>query len=88
MSRYLSRYLHGLSCKYSAGRFPLLSAINDVIKRALQKASLPLVLEPFGLNRGDGLHLDSKIVFLFSGVRSLVWNCIFIDTFDRVTTFE
>ena len=27
-----SRGLHGLSCKYSAGRFPRHSAINDVVK--------------------------------------------------------
>ena len=35
--------LHGLSCKYSAGCFPRHSDINDVIKRALQKAGLPSV---------------------------------------------
>ena len=35
-----SRGLHGLSCKYSAGRFPRHSAMNDVIKRALQNTSL------------------------------------------------
>ena len=29
--------MHGLSSKYSAGRFPRHSAMNDVIKRALQK---------------------------------------------------
>ena len=32
-----SRGLHGLSCRYSAGRFPRHSAMNDVVKRALQK---------------------------------------------------
>ena len=36
--------LHGLSCKYSAGRFPRYSALNDVIKRALQKTGLLSVL--------------------------------------------
>ena len=45
--------LHGLSCRYSAGRFPRHSAMNDVVKRALQKAGLPSVLEPPGLDRGD-----------------------------------
>ena len=45
-----SRGLHGLSCRYSAGRFPRHSAINDVVKRALQKAGLPSVLEPPGLD--------------------------------------
>ena len=42
------RGLHGLSCKYSAGRFPRHSAMNDVIMRALQQAGLPSVLEPPG----------------------------------------
>ena len=38
-----SRGLHGLSCKYSAGRFPRHSAMKDVVKRALQKAGQPSV---------------------------------------------
>ena len=42
-----------LSCKYSARRFLRHSTMNDVIKRALQKAGLPSVLEPPGLDRGD-----------------------------------
>ena len=40
--------LHGLSCRYSAGRHPRHSAMNDVVKRALLKAGLPSVLEPPG----------------------------------------
>ena len=63
-----SRGLHGLSCKYSAGRFPRHSAMNDVIKRALQKAGLPSVFEPPGLDRGDGSHPDGITVFPLSGV--------------------
>ena len=34
-----SRDLHGVSCKYSAGRFPRHSAVNDVVNRALQKTT-------------------------------------------------
>ena len=63
-----SRGLHGLSCKYSAGRFPRHSAMNDVIKRALQKAGLPSVLEPPGLDRGDGSRPDGITVFPLVGV--------------------
>ena len=44
--RMNGRGLHGLPCKYSAVRFPRHSAMNDVVKRALQKAGLPSVLEP------------------------------------------
>ena len=46
--------------------------MNDVIKRALRKAGLPLVLESAGLDRGDGSSPDGITVFLFSGCRSLV----------------
>ena len=63
-----SRGLHDLSCKYSAGRFPRYSAMNEVIKRALQNACLPSVLEPPVLDRGDGLCPDGIKVFPFSGV--------------------
>ena len=76
--------LHGLSCKYSAGRFPRHSAMNDVIKRALQKAGLPSVLEPPGLDRGDGSRPDGITVFPFSGGRSLIWDCTCVDTFAGV----
>ena len=55
--------------------------MNDVVTRALQKAGLPLVLEPPGLDRGDGSRLDGKTVFPFSGGRSLVWDCTCVDTF-------
>ena len=55
--------------------------MNDVIKRALQKAGLPSVLEPPGLDRGDGSRPDGITVFPFSGRRSLVWDCTCVDTF-------
>ena len=77
-------YLHGLSCKNSAGRFPSHSAMNDVVKRALQKAGLPSVLEPPGLDRGDGSRPDGITVFPFSGGKSWVWDCTCVDTFARV----
>ena len=38
----------------------------DVIKRALRKAGLPSVLEPPGLDRGDGSPPDGITVFPFS----------------------
>ena len=75
--------LHGLS-SYNAGRFPRHSAMNDVVKRALQKAGLPSVLEPPGLDRGDGSHPDSITVFSFSGGRNLVWDCTCVYTFAGV----
>ena len=49
---------HPLSCRYSAGRFPRHAELNEVIRRALQRAGLPSVLEPPGSNRGDCRRLD------------------------------
>ena len=51
----VERYgLHPLSCRFSAGRLPRHSALNDIIKRALSSAGFNAVLEPVGLDRGDG----------------------------------
>ena len=55
--------------------------MNDVIKRALQKAGLLSVLEPPGLDRGDVSRPDGITVIPFSGGRSLVWDCTCVDTF-------
>ena len=73
--------LHGLSCRYSAGRHPRHSAINDVIRRALQSAGIPSVLEPVGVDRGDGKRPDGISVFPFSNGKCLCWDATCIDTF-------
>ena len=41
-----ARDLHGLSCKFRAGRLPRHAALNDIIKRGLQSAGVPSILEP------------------------------------------
>ena len=60
------------------------SAMNGVVKRALQKAGLPSVSGPPGLDRGDGSHPDGITVFPFSGGACLVWDCTCVDTFAGV----
>ena len=55
--------------------------MNDVVKRALQRAGIPSVLEPPGLDRGDGSRPDGITVFPFSRGRSLVWDCTCVDTY-------
>ena len=75
---------YGLSSKYSAGRFLSHSAMNDLVKRALQKAGVPSVLKPPGLDRGDASRTDGIKVFPFSGSRSLVWDCTCVNTFAGV----
>ena len=52
--------------------------------RHKQKVGLPSVLEPPRLDRGDGSHPDVMTVFPFSGGRSLVWDCTYVDTFAGV----
>jgi len=74
---------HGLSCRYSAGRHPRHSALNDIVKRGLLRAGLPSVLEPPGLDRGDGKRPDGLTVYPFKEGRSLVWDCTCVDTFAR-----
>ena len=73
--------LHGLSCRYSAGRHPRHTALNDVIRRALQSAAIPSVLEPVGVDRGDGKRPDGISVFPFSKGKCLCWDATCVDTF-------
>ena len=73
--------LHGLSCRYSAGRHPRHSALNDVIRRALNSAGIPSVLEPVGIDRGDGKRPDGISVFPFSNGKCLCWDATCIDTY-------
>ena len=50
--------LHQLSCRFSAGRFPRHSAISNITKISLDTAGLHSILEPVGLDRGDGRRPD------------------------------
>ena len=72
---------HGLSCTKSAGRFPRHAALNDVVKRALASAGAPSILEPVGLDRGDGRRPDGLTTFPFNCGKSLAWDATCVDTF-------
>ena len=74
--------LHPLSCRYSAGRIPRHAALNDVIKRGLDSAGVPSILEPVGLDRGDGKRPDGITVFPFAAGKSLIWDATCSDTFS------
>ena len=69
---------HGLSCKYSKGRFSRHAALNDIIRRALSSANIPSRLEPPGLSRVDGKRPD---VMPWSAGKPLVWDATCSDTF-------
>ena len=61
--------VHGLPCKFSAGRHPQHAALNDVVKRALQKAGFPSTLKPNGMDRGDEKRPDGITAYLFNNGR-------------------
>ena len=73
--------LHLLTCRHNAGRFPRHAAINDITKPALDATSLHSILEPVGLDSGDGHRPDSITVFLCIQVKALVWVATCTDTF-------
>lgn len=76
-----ARGLHALSCQLSAGRLPRHAALNDVIKRALLSAGMPSVLEPPGLDRGDGRRPDGMTTFPFVEGKCLLWDATCADTY-------
>ena len=73
--------LHGLSCRYSAGRHPRHAALNDIILRSLRSAGIPSILEPVGIDRGDSKRPDGITVFPFSNGKCLCWDATCVDTF-------
>ena len=75
--------LHPLSCRMNAGRIPRHVAINDVIKRSLERAGFPCSLEPIGLDRGDGKRPDGITLFPFEQGRSMIWDATCVDTFSQ-----
>ena len=78
----VDRYgLHPLSCRFSAGRLPRHSALNDIVKRGLSSADFNEVLEPVGHDRGDGKRPDGMTVFPFSRGKCLIWDCTCVDSF-------
>ena len=56
---------HGLSCKYSAGRLPRHSHLNDIVRRSLLAAGIQSWMEPLGLDRGDGKRPDCSSFFVW-----------------------
>ena len=70
-----------LSCHFSEGRHPRHAAMNDIICRSLKAAGLPAILEPCGLDRGDGKRPDGISLSPFSQGRSLCWDATCVNTF-------
>ena len=80
--------LHPLSCRFSAGQFPRHSAINNIIKRSLDTAGLHSILEPVGLDRGDGRRPDGVTSFPFKGGKALAWDATCTDSFSASNLYS
>ena len=73
--------IHGLSCKFSAGRLPRHTAINTIVKTSLARAQFPSTLEPSGLSRSDGKRPDGVTITPWQAGRTLVWDVTCPDTY-------
>ena len=71
---------HGLSCRFSKGRHARHSAVNDIIKRAMDSAKIPSHLEHVGLYRCDGKRPDGTTMVPWMEGRVLVWDATCPDT--------
>ena len=72
---------HPLSCRFSAGCIPRHSALSDVVRRGLSAAGITSMLEPSGLDRGDGKRPDGITAYLYSRGRCLIWDATCVNTF-------
>ena len=70
-----------LSCRFNEGRLPRHSAINDIVCRSLKTAGIPSLLEPLGLDRGDGKRPDGLTIFPFKMGKPLCWDATCVNTF-------
>jgi hypothetical protein len=65
---------HGPSYHKSAGRLSRHSAVNDLIKRALQSAEIQSRLEPESLARDDNKRPDGLSLYPWMNCRCLMWD--------------
>ena len=72
---------HGLSCRFSQGRFSHHNAVNNIIHHALTVARIPSRLEPSGLHRSDGKCPDRMAFVPWKQGKYLVWDATCVDTF-------
>ena len=72
---------HALTCKFSAGRHPRHTALNDLVRRALLSARIPSLLEPTGVDRGDGKRPDGITVYPYTKGMCLAWDATCVNTY-------
>ena len=71
---------HGLSCSRAKGTHPRHKMGNDVVKRALDKAGYPSILEPTNLSRTDGKRPDGLTMVPWTRGQNLLWDFTCRDT--------
>jgi len=71
---------HGLSCKFSSGRIPRHTTVNDLLFRSINRAGLSAVKEPDGLVPGSSLRPDGVTLIPWSRGRCLAWDFTSPDT--------
>ena len=79
---------HLLSCRRDPGRLPRHAALNDIIKRSLAAAGIPALLEPRGLDRGDGRRPDGITIMPYSAGKSLVWDATCYNTYSSTHVLD
>ena len=75
---------------YSSGRHARHSALNEIVKKALNSAHVPAVREPPGLCRRDGKRPDGLTLVPWAHGKLLVWDVTVVDALapSRVESFE
>ena len=72
---------HGLSCRWSEGRYPRHAAVNAILHRSLSLPRNPSRLEPFGLYRWNEKCPDRCSILSWKCRKVLVWDTTCPDTF-------
>ena len=72
---------HPLSCRFSGGRIPRHSDLNDVVRRGLSADGMPSMLESSGLDPVDGNRPNRIAVYLYLRCRCLIWDATCVNTF-------
>jgi hypothetical protein len=70
---------HALSCKRNAGRIQIHAYINDLIYKALTRATVPAVKEPQGLVRVDGKRPDGLTLVPWQSGQCATWDVTVVD---------
>jgi len=72
---------HGLSCRLGTGRLARHQQINDLVWRALERASIPSCREPKDLMRDSEMRPDGLTLIPWKEGKCLTWDVTVADTF-------